>query len=32
MFGVEGDGFQRINAACPRPLLEQALNGLAKAF
>jgi cystathionine beta-lyase len=32
MFGAEGDGFQRVNIACPRPLLEQALSALGKAF
>jgi cystathionine beta-lyase len=28
MFGVEGEGFQRINIACPRPLLDKALYKL----
>lgn len=32
MFGSEGSGFQRINIACPRSLLEQALNQLAEAI
>ena len=31
MFGPEGAGFERINAACPRPMLEQALQQLAAA-
>ena len=31
MFGPEGAGFERINAACPRSMLEQALEQLAKA-
>ena len=30
-FGIEGEGFQRINIACPRTYLEQALKKLAKA-
>jgi cystathionine beta-lyase len=32
MFGAGGGGFQRINIACPRPLLKKALNQLASAF
>lgn len=32
MFGKSGEGFQRINIACPRATLEQALERLAKAF
>lgn len=32
MFGAGGEGFQRINIACPRSLLEEALNRLEKAF
>jgi cystathionine beta-lyase len=31
MFGPEGEGFQRINIACPRPILVQALEKLARA-
>jgi cystathionine beta-lyase len=32
MFGAEGEGFQRINIACPRTTLETALARLAKVF
>lgn len=32
MFGKSGEGFQRINIACPRATLEQALEKLAKVF
>jgi cystathionine beta-lyase len=32
MFGTGGEGFQRINIACPRALLEKALVQLASAF
>ncbi len=32
MFGQGGCGFQRINIACPRPILEQALRQIAKTF
>ncbi|MCM1125879.1 MAG: pyridoxal phosphate-dependent aminotransferase [Lachnospiraceae bacterium] len=31
MFGDDGRGFQRVNAACPRSILETALCQLAKA-
>lgn len=31
MFGQEGEGFQRINIACPRKILEKALFQLEKA-
>lgn len=31
-FGENGKGFERINIACPRPLLEKAVNGLVSAF
>ena len=31
LFGPEGDGFQRINIACPRSLLMQALGRIAEA-
>lgn len=30
MFGRPGEGFQRINTACPRPLLEEAVRRLQK--
>lgn len=32
MFGIEGKGFQRINIACPRALLERAFLQLEKAI
>lgn len=32
MFGQAGQGFQRINIACPRTILEQALGQIATAF
>ena len=32
MFGKEGKGFQRINIACPRAYLRQALNQLKNAL
>jgi cystathionine beta-lyase len=32
IFGPSGDGFQRINLACPRSLLQQALAQLAQAL
>lgn len=32
IFGVSGEGFQRINVACPRSTLERALGQLEKAF
>ena len=31
MFGDAGEGFQRVNAACPRKILEQALKRLEDA-
>ena len=31
-FGVEGRGFQRINIACPRTILKEALTRLEKEF
>lgn len=31
MFGKEGEGFMRLNVACPRSLLEDALNRLKEA-
>ena len=32
MFGKSGEGFQRINIACPRSVLAEALERLATAF
>lgn len=32
MFGKSGEGFQRINIACPRSVLKEALERLASAF
>ena len=32
MFGKSGEGFQRINIACPRSILKEALERIAKAF
>ena len=32
IFGVEGEGFQRINIACPRSLLVKALERIKKAI
>ncbi|MCH5340397.1 MAG: pyridoxal phosphate-dependent aminotransferase [Acetatifactor sp.] len=32
MFGVDGEGFERINIACPRVVLQQALEQLEKAL
>lgn len=32
MFGDEGRGFERINVACPRTVLEEALNRLKRAY
>ena len=31
-FGAEGDGFFRMNVACPRQTLEQGLSGIKKAL
>ncbi len=31
-FGLEGDGFARLNIACPRPRLKEALEQLVKAL
>ena len=31
MFGVDGEGFERINIACPRTTLKQALDQLRDA-
>ena len=32
IFGESGSGFQRINAACPRSVLSEALNRIKKAI
>lgn len=32
MFGTGGEGFQRINIACPRTVLEQAMERLKHAL
>lgn len=32
IFGREGAGFERINIACPRPILEEALDRLERAI
>lgn len=32
MFGEEGDGFARINVACPRDTIEEALNRIVTAY
>ncbi len=32
IFGKSGEGFQRINAACPRKILEEALGRIKKCF
>ena len=31
MFGIDGEGFERFNIACPREYLKTALESLAKA-
>ena len=31
MFGKEGEGFMRLNVACPRSMLEKALKQLKEA-
>lgn len=31
IFGIEGEGFMRLNIACPRSMLKNALNGIEKA-
>ena len=31
IFGKEGQGFERINIACPKHILEKALNRLLEA-
>ena len=32
IFGAEGDGFARLNVACPRPVLQTALERLTRAM
>jgi len=32
IFGHEGDGFERINVACPRPILKQCLEQIASVL
>ena len=32
IFGKEGEGFQRINAACPRSTLQEALERIERAL
>ena len=32
IFGVDGEGFQRINVACPRVTLQKALERLERAI
>lgn len=32
LFGKDGEGFERINLACPREVIEQALERLDKAI
>ncbi|MBN2285292.1 MAG: pyridoxal phosphate-dependent aminotransferase [Tissierellales bacterium] len=32
IFGAEGEGYERINIACPRSILEEALNRIEKAL
>jgi cystathionine beta-lyase len=32
MFGATGEGFERINIACPRAILEKALHNLKDAM
>jgi cystathionine beta-lyase len=32
MFGTGGEGFQRINLACPRSTLEQALEAMVRVL
>jgi len=31
IFGPEGDGFERINIACPRSILQDALGRIKRA-
>jgi len=32
IFGQEGEGFERINIACPRSILEEGLQRIEKAI
>jgi cystathionine beta-lyase len=32
MFGEEGDGYLRVNIACPRPILQEALTRMSKVL
>ena len=32
IFGKEGEGFMRLNAGCPRSILERALSQLEEAY
>ena len=32
IFGAEGNGFQRINIACPRAILEDAMQRMKNTF
>ena len=32
MFGKAGEGFQRVNLACPRAILQEALERIKKAY
>jgi bifunctional pyridoxal-dependent enzyme with beta-cystathionase and maltose regulon repressor activities len=32
IFGAEGEGFERINIACPRKILVEALDRIRKAI
>ena len=32
MFGEEGSGFERINIACPRSIVEECMNRIKVAF
>ncbi|KUK78495.1 MAG: Bifunctional PLP-dependent enzyme with beta-cystathionase and maltose regulon repressor activitie, partial [Mesotoga prima] len=31
VFGIEGEGFMRVNLACPRAILEEAMKRLMEA-
>jgi cystathionine beta-lyase len=31
IFGEEGEGFERMNIACPRPVLREALDRIQQA-
>ena len=32
IFGADGEGFERINIACPRSVLKEALDRLREVF